>query len=235
MKRVAKQAPHASYRGRPRRAGMILLIVLLSLAALFGVWRLILVLRAGHYYTADELGIETVTSPTDADGDGVDDYTDLLLGARAYIQTHPRYKSAYYAGGYPDDGCGVCTDVIWRAFRAAGYSLRDLLDADIAACPEAYPNITDPDANIDFRRVENLLIFFSRHAQSLPTDFSDPSAWQAGDIVVFTHHIGMCSDRRNAAGIPFLIHHGNLLDGAVEWDQMANYTVAGHFHWAPPA
>jgi uncharacterized protein YijF (DUF1287 family) len=220
---------------RRRRVVRGIVIVLVAAAAIFGGWQLYRVMRAGHYYTAQELGIETVTSPLDADSDGIDDYTDLLLGARAYINTRPRYKSAYYAGGYPDDGCGVCTDVIWQAFRAAGYTLRDMVDADIHAAPEAYPNIPDPDDNIDFRRVENLLTFFSRHAQSLPTDFDHPADWQAGDIVVFTGHIGLCSDRRNADGIPFLIHHGNLIDGAVEWNQMAHYTVVGHFRWTPAA
>jgi uncharacterized protein YijF (DUF1287 family) len=231
MNRHQTGTGRAANRPRGRRWMRAVLILLLAAAAVFGGWRLYQTMRAGHYYTAQELGIETVTSPLDADGDGIDDYTDLLLGGRAYINTRPRYKSAYYAGGYPDDGCGVCTDVIWQAFQAAGYSLRDLVDADIAASPEAYPNITDRDANIDFRRVENLLTFFTRHARSLPTDFDDPAAWQPGDIVVFTGHIGLCSDRRNAKGIPFLIHHGNLIDGAVEWNQMAQYTVAGHFRW----
>lgn len=97
-----------------------------------------------RWYTADELGISQQQSALDADGDGVDDWTDMVLGARSYIATNPHYKSKYYAGGYPDDGLGVCTDVIWQAFRAAGYSLKDLVDADIAAHPECYPNIETP-------------------------------------------------------------------------------------------
>ena len=39
------------------------------------------------------------------------------------------YQSKYYAGGYPDDGLGVCTDVIWQALQAAGYDLKALVDA----------------------------------------------------------------------------------------------------------
>ena len=121
-------------------------------------------------------------------------------------------------GGYPDDGLGVCTDVIWQAFQAAGYDLKTLVDADIAACPEAYPHITAPDSNIDFRRVNTLDTFFRRHAQVLTCDLSDGQQWQPGDIVVFGDraHIGLCSDRRNRQGIPFLIHHGNPIDEAVE-------------------
>ena len=33
-------------------------------------------------YTAEHFGIETLQSPLDADGDGIDDYTDIMLGAR---------------------------------------------------------------------------------------------------------------------------------------------------------
>lgn len=142
-----------------------LFLIPLCLLLLAAGWLLLRSRIPQRWYTADELGIPQLQSPLDADGDGVDDWTDMVLGARAYIGTHPHYKSKYYAGGYPDDGLGVCTDVIWQAFRAAGYSLKDLVDADIAAHPECYPNIETPDGNIDFRRVSNLDTFFRRHAQ----------------------------------------------------------------------
>ena len=185
------------------------------------------------WYTADELGISQQQSALDADGDGVDDWTDMVLGARSYIATNPHYESKYYAGGYPDDGLGVCTDVIWQALQAAGYDLKALVDADIAACPEAYPHITTPDSNIDFRRVNTLDTFFRRHAQMLTYDLSDGQQWQPGDIVVFGDrvHIGLCSDRRNRQGIPFLIHHGNPIDEAVERNDMGKYVITGHFRW----
>ena len=184
-------------------------------------------------YTARQLGLTDLQSPNDADGDGVDDWTDVVLGARAYIATDPHYQSKYYAGGYPDDGLGVCTDVIWQALQAAGYDLKALVDADIAACPEAYPHITTPDSNIDFRRVNTLDTFFRRHAQVLTCDLSDGQQWQPGDIVVFGDrvHIGLCSDRRNRQGIPFLIHHGNPIDEAVERNDIPRMTVTGHFRW----
>ena len=51
-------------------------------------------------------------SSVDRDDDGVDDQLDILNGALAYVSTHPKYKSRYYETGYPDDGYGVCTDVV---------------------------------------------------------------------------------------------------------------------------
>lgn len=53
----------------------------------------------------------------DADGDGVDDQTDVLDNALAYVDTRPKYKSRYYQTGYPDDGYGVCTDVVAFALK----------------------------------------------------------------------------------------------------------------------
>ena len=186
-----------------------------------------------EFYTAQQLKLPTVIAEVDADGDGIDDLTDILLGARAYIETHPHYKSAYYAGGYPDDGCGVCTDVVWQALQSAGYQLKELVDADIAAHPEAYPQIETPDSNIDFRRVDNLDCFFSRHAQVLTCSLDDPAQWQPGDIVTFngSQHIAICSDKRTADGIPWIIHHGNPVEEAVEKDQMGRFTVTGHYRW----
>lgn len=223
------------YRIRRRRHFPRILLWLLLLAvcaALFFIARPFLPTR---YYTAQELGITQLQSPCDADGDGVDDWTDMMLGARAYIKTRPHYESKYYAGGYPDDGHGVCTDVVWHAFDAAGYSLKNMVDKDIADSPDSYPYIETPDGNIDFRRVNTLDTFFRRYAQVLTCDLTDPEQWQPGDIVIFgdRDHIGICSDRRNAQGIPFLIHHGNPIEDAVEQNYMSRQQPTAHFRWNP--
>lgn len=163
------------------------------------------------YYTARQLGITQIQSPLDANGDGVDDYTDMLFGARDYIATKPYYKSAYYVGGYPNDGTASARTSSGRRSRPPGTISKDLVDRDILAAPSAYPNVAAPDPNIDFRRVTNLDAYLRRHAQVLTCSLDDPAQWQPGDIVVFgdMDHIGICSDRRNRSGVPFLIHHGN--------------------------
>jgi len=216
-------------RSSSRRRRWLWLVPLAAALLLAALWRFL----PQRYYTAEELNITQLQSPVDADGDGLDDWTDMTLGARAYIKTDPHYKSKYYAGGYPDDGLGVCTDVIWQAFRAAGYELKDLVDADISENRDAYPFIEYQDSNIDFRRVNTLDTFFRRHAQVLSNSFDDPEDWQPGDIVVFgdRQHIAICSDRRNRDGIPFIIHHGNPIDEAVERNQIYSQPVTGHFRW----
>ena len=201
------------YTKPPRRRKWWLLVLGAALL-LAAMWRFL----PQRWYTAEELGIPRLQSSLDADSDGTEDWADLVLGARGYIATDPHYKSKYYAGGYPDDGLGVCTDVIWQAFRAAGYELKDLVDTDIAENRDAYPFIQTQDRNIDFRRVETLDAFFRRHAQVLTNSFDDPAQWQGGDIVIFKNHIGVVSDRRNKDGVPYVIHHNSPHQASYEED-----------------
>lgn len=180
-------------------------------------------------YTSEDFGIDRIVSETDYNNNGTDDFTDILFGARSYIKTKPVYKSAYYKGGYPPDGVGVCTDVIWKAFENAGYSLKELVDADILENIESYTTITVPDGNIDFRRVKNLKIFFDRNAQSLTLDAKDVEQWQAGDIVVYPKHIAIVSDKRNKKGQPYIIH--NAGQPILEEDAFTRQEIIGHYRW----
>ena len=162
-------------------------------------------------YSADDFGIDAVHSSIDFNANGLDDYTDFLLGAKADAENRPKYDGRYFSGGYPPDNIGVCTDVIWRAFKNAGYSLRDMVDLDIQLRPEAYEDITDRDPNIDFRRVVNLRVFFDEYAVKLTNDPEEIDKWQPGDIVIFgedSHHIGIVSDIRTSKGITYIIHNG---------------------------
>lgn len=186
-----------------------------AIGALFAVWRLRTVpLRT---YSDADFGIRTYVSAADRDGDGVDDQQDILESVRAYLATKPAYRSRYYSGGWPSDGCGVCTDVVAWGLLGAGYDLRELVDADIRSDKAAYgAQIVDKD--IDYRRVRNLNIYLSRNARALTTDLSQIGEWQGGDIVVFEGHIGVVSDRRNRHGVPLLLHHGSSLQLSYEED-----------------
>ena len=180
-------------------------------------------------HTGEEFGIAPYVSPLDTDGDGIDDQSDILASARTYVATNPSYGSAYYAGGWPDDGRGVCTDVVAYALLGAGYDVRELLDADVRANPRAYA-IDVPDANIDYRRVPNLLVWLSRNATSLTCDVDAIDQWQGGDVVVWDGHIGIVSDVRDAAGRPFVIHHWGVAQPSYEEDCLASWgPVIGHF------
>lgn len=180
-------------------------------------------------YSNADYNIDTYVSSHDEDQDGIDDQSDILNGAREYLATRPKYKSKYYETGYPDDGYGVCTDVVAFALRSAGYDLMQLVQADIAAHPEDY-GIEEPDPNIDFRRVKNLKVYLAHTAIPLTLDPRDISEWQGGDIVIFEGHIGIVSDHRNSRGVAFVLHNGNPIQASYEEDILENWgTIVGHY------
>ena len=208
---------------------LLIFIVLLVCAA--WIWQ--------NYFAYDENGrppdryrgdILTITGTSDADGDSIPDQQDILQGALDYVATRPRYKSAYFVGGWPTDGTGVCTDVVAYGMRAAGFDLPTLVDNDKRAAPENYFGVP-PDKNIDYRRVPNLAVYFSRHASALTTDVNAIDQWQGGDIVIFgDDHIGIVSDRRNSAGVPYLIHHAHPMQRHYEEDVLDGYdNISGHY------
>jgi uncharacterized protein YijF (DUF1287 family) len=220
-------------KGRKRKARksrilLLLLSVVIILAAVFlALYELNIIPHP--YYTNEDFGIADYISENDQDGDGIDDQTDMLQGVRDYIATKPKYKSVYYNSGYPDDEYGVCTDVVAQGMLAAGYDLMALVNRDIVNNPSEY-NIEKPDINIDFRRVRNLNVYFRRHAVSLTTDINEIEEWQGGDIIVFKKHIGIISDRRNADGIPLMIHHSNPSQVHYEQDKLADRDdIIGHY------
>ena len=180
-------------------------------------------------YSNKDFNIKTYTSNVDEDNDGIDDETDILNNVRKYIATKPKYKSKYYATGYPNDGYGVCTDVVAFGLKDAGYNLMELVNEDIVNNKDSY-NIKTIDKNIDFRRVVNLKIYFDNHAVSLTTDINKIEEWQGGDIVVFKKHIGIVSDKRNKNGIPFVIHHATPFQRSYEEDILENRRdITGHY------
>lgn len=182
-------------------------------------------------YYAEDFDIKIVKSNVDFNGNGKDDYTDFLLGARADAENHPKYDGAYQQNGYPPDNIGVCSDVIWRAFKNAGYSLRDMIDADIANNPDRYPQIEKPDSNIDFRRVRNLRVFFDEYAEALTLDTEKIAEWQTGDIIIFgkDKHIGIVSDKRTKEGRTYIIHNGGQPNR--EEDYLKRGIVTGHYRF----
>ena len=210
----------------------IIVITLISLLIL--IFIIIYLLYKFNYiphkmYSNEYFNIKTYTSSIDKDNDGVDDQTDILNNVREYIATNPKYKSKYYASGYPDDGYGVCTDVVAFGLKGAGYDLMELVNEDIKNNRNNY-NIDTIDKNIDFRRVQNLKIYFENNAISLTTDVYDIENWQGGDIVIFQNHIGIVSNNRNKDGVTFIIHHANPFQKYYEEDILESRDdIIGHY------
>jgi uncharacterized protein YijF (DUF1287 family) len=147
----------------------------------------------------------------------------------------PTYDDRYWEGGYPPDDIGVCADVIWRAFKNAGYDLKAMIDSDIQNRTFAYIDISRPDPDIDFRRVYNLLIFFQSYAIPLTNDITQINEWQPGDIAIFCNeydnpdHIGIISDKRAEDGTALLIHNSGQLER--EENALPDRIVMAHFRF----
>lgn len=225
-RQTAERPRRGRRRLRRRRAiwAAVCLLTLLAASCAFLLW------YGREAYNLARHGVVTLKSGADRDGDLIDDYADIVLGARRYVKTGPVYDDGYFAGGYPPEGRGVCADVIWRALEAAGYDFKAMVDEDIAKNPSAYP-LQDglPDANIDFRRVVNLQVWFERNGESLTLDAEEIGAWQPGDFVFYEGHTAIVSDRRNSAGQPWIIHHTG--HGAFEEDALTYRPIIGHYRW----
>ena len=211
---------------------LIILLVIFLLGTLAFIGFKIYTGKIGNKakYDNSYFGIKTYQSKIDKDNDGIDDQTDILNNVRNYIATKPKYESKYYAGGYSDDGYGVCTDVVAFGLRDAGYDLRELVNEDIKNNPDKY-SIEVRDKNIDYRRVKNLLIYFQNNSINLTTNINDIKDWQGGDVVVFSTHIGIVSNKRNKKGIPYVIHHERPYQEEYEEDILNSRKsdIKGHF------
>ena len=207
--------------------------ILIILSIIF-ILSLIIILYTLNYiphkkYTNEDFNIKTYISKTDKDNDGIDDQTDILNNVRDYIKTNPKYKSKYYATGYPNDEYGVCTDVVAFGLKGTGYDLMNLVNEHIKSNRNLY-DIDVIDKNIDFRRVQNLKVYLDNNAIVLTNDINKIKEWQGGDIVVFKNHIGIVSDKRNKKGIPFIIHHANPYQRYYEEDILEyRNDIIGHY------
>ena len=213
-----------------KRKLIIILSVIFILLIFFIIYFLYALNIIPHRkYTNKDFGIETYISLVDKDNDGIDDQTDIINNTRKYIKTKPKYKSKYYATGYPDDEYGVCTDVVAFSLKDSGYDLMDLVYNHVKENRELY-NIDTIDKNIDFRRVVNLDVYFKNTAIVLTNDINKIEEWQGGDIVVFKKHIGIVSDKRNKNGVPFIIHHANPYQVHYEEDILEQREdIIGHY------
>lgn len=188
----------------------------------------------------EKLQKEIAVINSDKDKSVIKNREAIVIGARKEAEKKVKYKSEYYVGGYPPDNEGVCTDLVWRAFKNAGYNLKDMVDEDIRNHPGDYKRIEGkPDPNIDFRRVPNLYVYFKKYSQSIttelkPNDVDNLKEWQAGDILTFdkSEHIAIVSDKRRADGIPYIIHSAPSY--AREGDEIMYWMpkITGHFRFS---
>lgn len=170
---------------------------------------------------------------------------DLMNAANERTQHNVLYDGAYQRIAYPNGdvpaNIGVCTDVIIRSYRALGIDLQQLVHEDMRDNFASYPSkriwgLTNPDSNIDHRRVPNLQTFFKRLGTVLPIT-NDADAYKAGDIVTWMlpgnlPHIGIVmGELAPDNATPLIVH--NIGAGPQREDVLFRYKITGHYRYKP--
>ena len=162
----------------------------------------------------------------------------LVAAARQQIGVttsyDPSYKKLAYPGGDVPKETGVCSDVVVRAFRRFNVDLQKAVHEDMDRAFDRYPRkwgLKRPDANIDHRRVPNLMTYFKRQGWQVAVG-TKPEDYRPGDVVAWDlgggiTHIGIVSDRRTPAGTPLVIH--NIGQGAKEEDILFRHDRIGQY------
>jgi uncharacterized protein YijF (DUF1287 family) len=175
------------------------------------------------------------------------EFTQRLVAA-AIERTHHvvRYDPAYvriaYPGGDVPADTGVCTDEIIRSYRSFGVDLQKEVHEDVVQNFDRYPRkwrwlSSGPDANIDHRRVPNLMVFFARKGQTLAlSDRADDYA--PGDIVTWdlggsVPHVGLVVDQKSPLSGRYMIVH-NVGQGPRMEDVLFNWKITGHYRYFGP-
>ncbi len=166
-----------------------------------------------------------VTTRQDRDGDGIPDPVDVALGARKAELNGASYQAGYVRIPYPRGdvprGRGVCTDVVVRSLRNAGFDLQRLLIVDMKKSPARYGLRPGRvlDRSIEHRRVRRLIRWFKAYYRVLPVHFEvglrGSEAWLPGDVVFMDtmagrpgpDHVGVVSDRLGPSGQPLIINN----------------------------
>lgn len=155
-------------------------------------------------------------------------------------KTKVTYDPSYFTIDYPNGDIpahlGVNADVVIRVFRKVGVDLQKEVHEDIKANFDQYPKdwgLTEPDTNIDHRRVPNLQTFFKRKGQELEIDQNNES-YLGGDIVTWklpdgVNHIGIVTNKKSRYGTPLVVH--NSASGQVLQNILFHFKITGHYRY----
>jgi uncharacterized protein len=171
----------------------------------------------------------------------------LVAAAVERTQHAVRYEPAYveipYPGGDVPADTGVCTDEVIRAYRGLGVDLQKEVHEDMKKDFSGYPRIgaqpaRRPDANIDHRRVPNLMAFFSRKGESLSLS-SRAEDYTPGDLVTWdlgggVPHVGVVVDQKSSPDGRYMIVH-NIGQGPRMEDVLFRWKITGHYRYFGPA
>jgi uncharacterized protein YijF (DUF1287 family) len=173
-------------------------------------------------------------------------FLDKFVEAAVERTSHEvRYDATYFVIDYPGGDVpaevGVCTDEVIRAYRAVGVDLQKLVHEDMGRDFAAYPRkwgLKRPDANIDHRRVPNLMVFFERQGAALPIT-TDARDFKPGDVVTWDlgggmTHIGVVVNVPSDADETRMRIVHNIGAGPKMEDVLFNWKMTGHYRYTGP-
>jgi len=201
------------------------------------------------------IDLDKIDVKSDFNKNGNNDAKDIVLGAKKQLEIRSKnifiegsQEPNYYKGGDPPSEWALNTDIIARSFKEAGYDLRVLINEDIKENFSEYPlqklwNQRVPDIDIDYRRIQNMEVFFQRNALSLITSFKSTDAknleqWFPGDVVFFdmnkdgyTDNVGIISDSTTRNGTPKVIYNYIEPGYTTEENILESKIITGHYRY----
>ena len=201
------------------------------------------------------IDIKKLAGAHDENKNGSIDTIDILEGAKKQLALKSKNifiensgESNYYKDGDPPEEWALNTDIVARSFKEAGFDLRILINTDIKSNMAEYPlkaiwNQNSADIDIDYRRIQNMEVFFERNAVSLniridPSNEDILNTWVPGDVVLFdmdedeyTDNIGIISDSTARNGTPKVIY--NYIDPGytTEANILSSKIITGHYRY----
>lgn len=204
-------------------------------------------------FSSCEAGLEKITSSVASSDRNIIEKPPLeeiaspeirktLESAKEQMRLTKNYTQEYFVIPYPNGDVpietGACTDVVIRAFRNAGIDLQKEVHEDMKENFAAYPKkwgLSEPDTNIDHRRVLNLQTFFTRKGKSLPVS-SRKEDYKPGDVVTWdltgdgVTHIGIVSNLWSRKNKRYYIIH-NIGGGTRAEDRLFEWKITGHYRY----
>lgn len=225
---------------------LLIVLTLGAAASAFAVWRAPKAAPVARIHSAlqsaDAEPIVEIEVEPEIERVKITDPIVAKIVAAAHAQEGDIYNASYQQIPYPNGdvprGGGACTDVLIRAFRAAGYDLQKLIHEDMKRNFRRYPNswgLKGTDKNIDHRRVPNQMTFFQKFGQTLPKETTGAAlkTWKPGDVVVWKMddgrwHTGLISDGIGESGTPLVIH--NAME-CFEQDYLTRWKIMAHYRF----
>jgi uncharacterized protein YijF (DUF1287 family) len=142
------------------------------------------------------------------------------------------YDPSYYVIKYPNGDVpsgGACTDLVIRVLRKNNMDLQQLIHEDMVSNFSVYPKkwgLNKTDANIDHRRVPNIMTYFKRQHYDLTITTSGKD-YLPGDIVCWelspgVTHIGIVLENQD-------VFHNMGPTSKIESGFLFSHKIIGHY------